>query len=280
MMAHKNKSKGERLEEFVFHEITLEHLHRYAMAIEICKGKTVLDIACGSGYGSNILSQYAAKVVGVDKDAATILKASNKYIRSNLKFITGDLESIPNNNVKFDVVVSFETLEHIENHDQMLKEIKRVLSPGGIILISTPDKLNYSIRPRHENPFHLRELYKAEFEILIKKYFSHYDFLCQKSGLFSVVNPSYDTNKIDYYTGNFDRIEKRENTNCIYLIAIASDSQVPLFNSSVFYLDLLLQKIRSEQIEMIKHTPSYKLGSFILKPFKLIRKLTYRSKNA
>lgn len=65
---------GERLETFVFNETTIEHLHRYAIAMEFCSGKTVLDIACGEGYGSNLLSAKATHVTGMDADAITIEK--------------------------------------------------------------------------------------------------------------------------------------------------------------------------------------------------------------
>ena len=84
MKDRKNKEwTKERLETFITNGAMLEHLHRYAMLSEIVKGKTVLDIACGEGYGSNILSKNANKVIAIDIDAATIKKASIKYKKEN-----------------------------------------------------------------------------------------------------------------------------------------------------------------------------------------------------
>ena len=131
---------GERLETFVFNETTIEHLHRYAIAMEFCSGKTVLDIACGEGYGSNLLSAKATHVTGMDADAITIEKATAKYKRDNLYFVQSKAEKIAAADTEFDIVVSLETLEHLSDHTAMMKEIKRVMKPGGLLIISTPDK--------------------------------------------------------------------------------------------------------------------------------------------
>src|SRR3569832_184980 len=111
---NKNQSwTGERLESFVLHDATIEHLHRYALAKEFVQGKKVLDIACGEGYGSNLLAEAAEMVQGVDIDESIIAKAKNKYTAKNLRFAGGSVEKIPFDASSFDVVVSFETLEHI-----------------------------------------------------------------------------------------------------------------------------------------------------------------------
>ncbi|MBL7749096.1 MAG: class I SAM-dependent methyltransferase, partial [Chitinophagaceae bacterium] len=157
---------GERLETFVFNESTIEHLHRYAIACGLAAGKTVLDIACGEGYGSYLLAAKAASVTGMDIDNTTIKKATQKYPKENLRFTQATAEKIPAADAQFDMVVSFETLEHLEDHDTMIKEIKRVLKPGGLLVISTPDKKNYSDKRNYKNPFHLKELYRNEFEAL------------------------------------------------------------------------------------------------------------------
>ncbi len=122
------KKKGhatERLEPNVFGEGMTEHLHRYAVAIELCKDKIVLDIASGEGYGSNLLAGVASKVVGVDISAKTIKAAKEKYAskRNNLEFMEGRAENIPSDKEMFDVVVSFETIEHHDKHQEMMNEI-------------------------------------------------------------------------------------------------------------------------------------------------------------
>src|SRR4030095_11468436 len=138
------KWTGERLEPFVFNEATVEHLHRYAIARDYIKDKTVLDIACGEGYGAVLLSQEAKFVSGVDGDNETILKAKGKYKAKNLEFRMGKAEDIPFKDAEFDVVTCFETLEHATEHQKIISEFKRVLKPDGLLILSTPDKKNYS----------------------------------------------------------------------------------------------------------------------------------------
>jgi len=135
---------GERLETFVWGESTAEHLHRYALAMDHVRDKDVLDIACGDGYGSALLNKTARSVIGVDVNKDVIDKACKKYISASLTFKQGSATNIPLDDQSVDVVVSFETLEHLEDHDGMMKEIKRVLKPGGLLIISTPNKAEYS----------------------------------------------------------------------------------------------------------------------------------------
>src|SRR5689334_17791465 len=118
------KWTGERLETFVFNEAMVEHLHRYAIAAEYVKDKTVLDIACGEGYGSALLSKNATAVTGMDIDLNTITVALRKYAKNNLKFVQGKIEDIPATANTFDVVVSFETLEHSNEHEKIFSEIR------------------------------------------------------------------------------------------------------------------------------------------------------------
>ena len=153
---------GERLVPSHTGDTAIEHLHRYAFAREYIEGKDVLDIACGEGYGSHMMSNIAANVVGVDISPEVIAHARNRY-GDKVTFSVGSCTDIPLSSASFDVVVSFETLEHLAGHEQMLKEVKRVLRPGGVLILSSPDKLNYTILPKTQNPFHVRELSKEEF---------------------------------------------------------------------------------------------------------------------
>lgn len=249
----------------------MEHLHRYAVATEFVKNKIVLDIACGVGYGSYLLAAYALKVTGIDINKESIEVAKKKYSRPQLSFLNGDVENIPVENASFDVVISFETLEHITNHDKMLEEIKRVIKPGGLLLISTPDKLIYSEKANHHNPFHKKELYKDEFELLICRYFKNNQLIYQSSGTVSIIMPQIATGSSATYTGDFDHISKIQGIAAPFLVAIASDNFLPPLSFSIFKSEALLPLILKEQSDAIRQTISYRLGHMLLKPFKLIK---------
>lgn len=164
---------GERYLPWVEGEgIHYEHLHRYRFAKEFVKGKDVLDMACGEGYGSFILAEDAESVVGVDISPVCVRHASEKYGGAGLRFVEGSITDIPpEGRGAYDVVVCFEALEHIEAHDELMDQVKRLLKPGGVFIVSTPDKGTYSDRPGYHNPFHLRELYPDEFGTLLSKRF-------------------------------------------------------------------------------------------------------------
>ena len=265
----KKKWTGERLETFVNTRDTIDHLHRYGIALEYTENKVVLDIACGEGYGSNIISKNAKFVYGVDIDKCTIDDAKVKYKKENLTFIEGSASLIPLKDNMFDIVVSFETIEHHDKHDEMLLEIKRVLKPDGILILSTPDKLHYSDLRKFDNTFHIKELYKNEFVDLINKYFNKKQLLNQKfvngNSIVSIDNES----KIIFYNGNFNDV-KKINPDPLYLISIASDEFFNLQNTSIFDGTLISQEQNNLAIQ---NSNSFKVGSFILFPLKFLKKL-------
>ena len=136
---------GERFLPECEREICYEHWHRYAFAAEFVKNARVLDAACGEGYGSYLLADTAEKVVGVDVSDAAITHATSRYAQAdNLEFAVQDVTRLDFADNSFDVVVSFETLEHLAAQDVMLAEFRRVLKPEGLLIISTPDKAIYT----------------------------------------------------------------------------------------------------------------------------------------
>ena len=222
------KFTGERFLPFnnlLEDEIGYEHLHRYYAAANLVKNKHVLDIACGEGYGSEILAAFASEITGVDIDEESIKLAIEKYTikNKNLHFKCGSATAIPFNNATFDVVISFETIEHLDENSQelFLKEIKRVLIPGGILIMSTPDKKIYSDRYSSENKFHIHEFYKIEFINFIKNHFTNTSFFEQGYEVVSIINNANNTynQSISIFNINYENsiVERK------YLIAIASD---------------------------------------------------------
>lgn len=269
------KWTGERLETFVYNECTIEHLHRYAIAKDLVKNKIVLDIACGEGYGANLLADAAKHVTGVDIDSRTIHQAAKKYCKSNLKFMAGRVEHIPLPDHSVDVVVSFETLEHTTEHTKMLQEVKRVLKPGGIAIISTPEKKEYSDATGYINPFHVKELYEHQFTALVRQFFFCSYFLRQNTSLTSLAL-LHSGNRMKIYEGNYETITDAAGIPALYLIAIASDETFEEPAPSLFMSDLIYYTALTEQEKALKRTITYRTGHIILLPFKLLRNLFRR----
>jgi len=165
---------GERYVPGTTGEIAHEHWHRYAFARRFVAGRRVLDVACGEGYGSALLSEAAAKVVGVDIDAATLAHARSAYKdRPNVEFIEGSASQLPVADASVDVVVSFETIEHLDAADQpkMLAEFARVLASDGLLILSSPNRPQYSDARSYVNPFHRHELDRDELAALLAPHF-------------------------------------------------------------------------------------------------------------
>jgi SAM-dependent methyltransferase len=147
------------------------HMARYEFAREWAAGKRVLDIACGTGYGTAILARDgAACAVGVDIDSGTIERARACYDLPNLSFLVGDAERPPITG-PFDLIVSFETIEHLQGPERFLKAVCQLLAPHGFFLVSSPCRHAGSINDRPHNPFHVREWNRAEFAQFLGDYF-------------------------------------------------------------------------------------------------------------
>lgn len=221
---------GERfipIQELVNDEIGYEHLHRYYSIAPLLKDKTVLDVACGEGYGTAIIAQFATSVVGVDIDAEVINAALDKYTNQypNATFISGSASNLPFKNNLFDVVVSLETIEHlsVDMQRQFMEEIKRVLLPGGILIMSTPDKEIYTEKQDYNNPFHLHEFYKEEYEIFIKAFFSHVIVYYQGYEVVSIISNASINNELKINVINWPAHGDKKGRSGKYMIAIASD---------------------------------------------------------
>lgn len=186
-MAEELEFTGERFTPECVREIRYEHLHRYAFAVELVRGRAVLDAACGEGYGSALLAAAAERVTGVDLSPEAVAHARGRYRLPNLSFEAADCLQLPFADAAFDAVVSFETLEHLEDHDGLLREFRRVLKPGGFLLISSPDRAVYSDRLQNRNPFHLRELHRDELERLLGRHFPACRLWGQKLGFHSAI---------------------------------------------------------------------------------------------
>lgn len=172
---------GERFTPECVREIRYEHLARYAFALELARGKRVLDAACGEGYGSAMLAGSAASVLGVDIAADAIAHAQSRYgPRANLRFERGDCTALDAAPASFDLIVSFETLEHVAAQTELVAGFVRALSDDGILIISSPDKHTYGDISGFRNEFHVRELYRDELLALLAPHFPQVRLYGQK----------------------------------------------------------------------------------------------------
>jgi len=153
--------------------VVAEHRKRYEFIATSVQGLRVLDSACGSGYGSAILAAKAKEVVGVDICPQAVAEAAAAYGSPTVQFTCADARKLPFEANRFDVAASFETIEHLpsESIEDYLKELQRVVVPGGSIFISTPEKDSYSLGGPTGNPFHTREFCRREFLDCLGRYF-------------------------------------------------------------------------------------------------------------
>lgn len=160
--------------------IVAEHYQRYNAVLNIVKGKKVLDAACGAGYGTALMASVAEEVTGIDISSEAISFANHRYSDiSNARYLEASIAELPFSDNTFDVIVSFETIEHVNEdlQNKFLKEIKRCLKDDGILIISSPDKRTYSDLPDFHNEFHVKEFYFDEFDAFLHrefKYVEHY----------------------------------------------------------------------------------------------------------
>lgn len=181
---------GERFIPTESGEIRHEHLHRYAWCRQFAVGKAVLDIACGEGYGSAMLAEVAASVKGVDISREAVEHARRTYEEvPNLTFLEGNAADIPLPDESVDLVVSFETIEHHDRHVEMISEIRRVLRPDGVLIISSPNRPVYSDKAGHHNEFHVKELDFAELDELLRAKFEKVRYYGQRLAVGSAVAP-------------------------------------------------------------------------------------------
>ena len=160
-------------------ELVNQHFSRYEFAGGIVPGKSVLDIACGSGYGSKLLADAgASRVLGVDISREALQYAGLNHAGDRISYSAGDAEAIPLDG-PFDVIVSFETIEHLRHPERFLEESVRLLGNGGSLIISTPIRLTGTIAERPINPFHVREWSTDEFVDLLRGYFGSIEVFAQ-----------------------------------------------------------------------------------------------------
>lgn len=160
------------------------HFCAYKFTGQFVSGKNVLDIGCGEGYGSNFLADLAKQVLGLDYNAEVIAYAQGKYQKENLRFICLDVDNLSDLTQKFDLICSFQNIEHIRNADKLLNNINNLLEDKGLFICSTCNMKDASPgRDEPFNKFHVREYLAEEFQGLLNKHFKEVRMFGLKRGL-------------------------------------------------------------------------------------------------
>jgi SAM-dependent methyltransferase len=163
--------------------IEVEHFARYRWAGQLVAGHSVLDAGCGVGYGSAMLARAgAADVVGLDLSAKAV-EAAAQGAPANASFVAGDVHAMPFEDGRFDIVVCFEVIEHVAGQDGVIAELARVLAPGGVLAISSPNRDVYPAG----NPHHLHEYLPDELRAALAAHFEHVELRRQHAWLASAV---------------------------------------------------------------------------------------------
>ena len=235
---------GERCTPWVTTQIHAAHMHRYLSTLSLCHGKRVLDIASGEGYGSAMLIRNgAAKVTGAEIDGEAVARANRVYAHEGLAFVQADAaRPLPFADGSFDVVLSFETLEHIAEQEALVAELARVLTPEGTLVISTPDRQKSD--PDAPNPFHVRELDQDEFLALLRTSFPTVRLYQQGYNLGSVIRgPEEHVDEFWNRTGFIEYEEDGGARLCHYFIAVASQSEGERLSSGHLHDQTILSSL-------------------------------------
>jgi len=158
------------------------HVARYHFALPFARGKTVLDLACGVGYGSRLLAENGAlRVIGGDISRDAIAYARERFADRHTVYSVMSAADIPIPSSSVDLVVSFETVEHVPDGNRFLEEINRVLRVDGALIISTPNRDTYgTARDVPDNEFHTREYTITEFRNLLSRFFQRIELFSQR----------------------------------------------------------------------------------------------------
>ncbi len=154
--------------------------------------RCVLDLSCGTGYGSDYLAAGAGRIVGIDCVPNVVAKSRADYPRSNVAFLTMDACALAFQGASFDCIVSQDTIEHVQDDRRFVSELTRVLKPNGVLIIFTPHGKGRGIPPT--DPYHIREYTPDEFKALLQPHFSTIRWYGRRQGhRLKTVERSMDT---------------------------------------------------------------------------------------
>lgn len=222
-----------------------EHIARYEVIAPLLAGKVVMDIASGSGYGTKILAETAERVYGVDVFKPAVEYAKQNYGADNIIYKVGDGVKIPLEDDMVDVVVSLETIEHIEDYEQFMREVKRVLKPDGLLVLSTPNDKEFV----EDNHHHIHEFMHDELATLVRAYFSEMKPFYQATWIGNIIGEKHHLTKTWDQSLRFIQANPIKLDKALYFFFLCSNRPIteslePLGVISEHYSDRQLQKKR------------------------------------
>jgi protein-L-isoaspartate O-methyltransferase len=233
-------------------QVLYEHYHRYLLVRAWVTDRDVLDLGCGEGYGADLLAANARSVVGIDIADEAVQHAQRRYARPGLRFAQGSITDASSVDAdSCDIVVCFEALEHVVEHQELLAVVRKALRPGGLFVTSTPERVAYNDdRSGGENPFHLRELDRGEFAELLGGAFINYALLDQQIAVGSLVtsaSASPDHSATVALLRQGDGWVGAELPPATYLLGVASDEPLPSLPSVSVLVDPEIELVRDAQ---------------------------------
>lgn len=204
--------------------IESEHLARYWWATGLAEGRRVLDAGCGVGYGTAMLAAAGAReAVGIDVASEVVAAAARTHPAG--EFLMGDIHALPFEDARFDLVICFEVIEHVEEQDAAIAELARVLAPDGLLAISSPNRGVYP----GGNPHHLHEFAADELRAAVAAHFAHVELRRQHDWVASAVLD--DAQVADRALVDLDvrvaKVASLESASETYTIALAGRSPLP-----------------------------------------------------
>lgn len=230
-----------------------EHMLRYLAIRNLVTGKVVLDIASGSGYGTALLAKSATKAFGFDASADAVQYAEDHFGAENIEFRVADASHIPLPDNSVDVVVTFETIEHIENYREFASELARVLKHDGVAVISTPNDLEFV----EGNHFHLHQFDEEGLLTFLGEYFPHVTKYYQATWKYVALGTFESMSGADYFPGRTLNLSPLRTDECLYFYFLCSADEIvpvvdPIAAVGEHYSDRALLRAHADTVAQIE----------------------------